>query len=70
MKAKLTGKRCGCPTCGEVFSTESNFERHRVGDYRSGRVCVAPETVGLNLVETATGSVWKMPPREIYAENV
>lgn len=70
LTAKLTGKRCGCPTCGEVFSTESNFERHRVGNYQDGRTCVDPSSVGLNRVETSTGPVWKMPPREEYAEKV
>ena len=68
LTAQLTGKRCGCSVCGQVFSTEANFERHRVGNYQEGRTCADPASVGLNRVHTATGYVWKMPPREEYPE--
>lgn len=62
--ARLTGKRCGCPTCGEIFSTESNFMRHRKGDHGVNRHCVDPESVGLVIAETATGKLWRMPGME------
>jgi hypothetical protein len=29
----LTGNRCQCPTCGEVFNSLSVFDRHRVGSF-------------------------------------
>jgi len=59
--AKLTGKRCQCGGCEEVFSTEANFNRHRKGEYGKDRHCLSPETVGLVLGETASGTIWKMP---------
>lgn len=62
----VTGNKTGCPTCGEVFSTENNFDRHRKGDHGVDRHCVDPSTVGLNKVKLAEGYIWKMPPRDIY----
>ena len=56
---KLIGNRCKCAVCGEVFSTERNFELHRYGDYSEGRTCLLPQTVNLRRVQTNTGSVWK-----------
>lgn len=66
-EAVLTGKRCKCPVCHEVFSTESNFNRHRKGEYGVNRHCINPEDVGLVIVSLSSGTVWKMPPREDYA---
>ena len=56
-----TGKRSQCPTCWEVFSTESNFDRHRKGKHSEHRFCVPPEMVGLQ--KKANGD-WGMPPSE------
>jgi len=60
--AKLTGERCRCPACFEVFSTVSNFDKHRKGVYADGRYCVSPESVGLVIRETASGTFWKGAP--------
>jgi hypothetical protein len=57
----LTGKRCRCPTCGESFSVLSNFDRHRVGEYGVDRKCVEPQTVGLVIKTTSSGTYWSMP---------
>lgn len=57
--AKPTNKRCICPTCNEVFSTLSNFDRHRVGDWDS-KQCVYPEFVGLEIKQGAGGTWWGM----------
>lgn len=59
--AKLTGKRCQCPTCKEVFSTEANFTRHRKGTHGVDRHCVDPVSVGLVLSKAHIGGVWSMP---------
>ena len=59
--AKPTHKRCVCPTCGEVFSTIANFDRHRKGDYETGRVCVDPASVGMEIKVGSGGSWWGMP---------
>lgn len=51
--------RCKCAACGEIFSTESNFDKHRVDINARKRnkpyetVCVDPETVGLAISETS-----------------
>jgi hypothetical protein len=29
---KLTGRRCECTACGDLFNSDSAFDRHRVGD--------------------------------------
>lgn len=63
--ARLTGKRCKCTACGEVFSTEANFDRHRKGK-GDKRYCVDPEDVGLVIKEVSTGSYWCMPSRFVY----
>jgi hypothetical protein len=38
---KLTGNRCQCTACGDVFNSTTAFDRHRVGDYstRVSRQC-------------------------------
>lgn len=61
--AVLTGKRCQCPTCNEVFSTVGNFDRHRVGEHGPNRKCVNPQTVGLEIKATSKGTFWGMPGR-------
>lgn len=30
---KLTGRRCECTSCGDLFNSESAFDRHRVGEF-------------------------------------
>jgi hypothetical protein len=60
--ARLTNKRCMCPTCKEVFSTLSNFDRHRVGTHGE-RVCVAPSSTGMEIKHGSNGTWWGMPGR-------
>lgn len=60
---KLTGNRCKCVVCGEVFSTESNFNKHRVGQYGFDRKCLNPASANLRIVSTSTGTIWKGEPR-------
>ena len=31
---RLTGSRCRCTTCSEVFNSVSVFDRHRVGSWQ------------------------------------
>jgi hypothetical protein len=33
--AKLTGSRCQCSACGELFNSVSVFDRHRVGNWEN-----------------------------------
>lgn len=32
-RPRLTGSRCQCAACGQLFNSTSTFYRHRVGDY-------------------------------------
>ncbi len=56
--------RCQCPTCGVVFSTESNFDRHLIAVRREegfeGDWCQDPATVGL----IGSAGVWHLPGPE------
>lgn len=44
----LTGNRCECPACGELFSRVRAFDRHRggpfadLGKWEGGRRCLTP----------------------------
>ena len=57
--AQLLGNRTKCVNCLEVFSTESNYEAHRDGDYDQGRTCLLPQNISMKIVQTSTGSIWK-----------
>ena len=61
MRRVLTGKQCQCVVCGEVFSTESNFDLQRFGDYPLGRYCLPPESANLVQRQTQNGVVWCQP---------
>lgn len=61
--APLVGKRCQCPTCKEIFSTEANFDKHRKGQHGVDRHCVDPETVGLVIGQVGDKFVWRGPSR-------
>lgn len=66
--AKLTtGNTCLCNSCGEYFSTVSNFDRHRTGPHGK-KVCADPESVGLVIGQRGKNTVWRMPGLE--GENV
>ena len=59
---KLTGKKCQCVVCGEVFSTERNFDAHRRGPYEvGGRYCLDPKDAGLVPRCTKNGTYWVSP---------
>jgi hypothetical protein len=57
--------RCQCPTCGEVFSTEGNFDRHltrgRLAEGFAGEWCQDPAAAGL----VRTGVAWHQPGPEL-----
>jgi hypothetical protein len=59
--AVLTGRRCLCSACGEYFSADSNFDRHRQGDHKILRVCVDPETLGMVIKQSGPSTFWGMP---------
>ena len=51
MSGSIATDRCQCRTCGEVFTTEANFDRHltpgRTADDFDGSWCQPPAAVGL-----------------------
>lgn len=60
MSARLPfgSRRCECPTCGELFSNEAAFDRHRRGAIDDRR-CIAPASTGLVSSTVAGGfTVW------------
>jgi len=64
----LKGNRCQCPACKEYFSTVSNFDRHRK-TIDEKRICVSPESVGLEIKHGAAGTHWGMPGIAISTDS-
>ena len=42
---KLTGNRCQCTACGEYFSSERSFDRHRIGQFGIDRRCMTADAM-------------------------
>lgn len=40
---RLTGRRCACSGCGEIFNSTSVFDRHRIGTAGVNRRCLTVE---------------------------
>jgi hypothetical protein len=36
---RLTGDRCKCSTCGQLFNSTAAFDKHRTGSYSDARRC-------------------------------
>lgn len=54
----IGSQRCRCPACGAIFSTVSNFDRHRAGKM-DARYCRNPAKAGMTEKVTAAGvRVW------------
>lgn len=63
--ALTTEKRAKCSVCGAVFSTDSNFDKHRKGSHSDKtRHCVPPESVGLVLKQVKSGWLYSRPGRK------
>lgn len=61
---RLTGSRCQCCKCGEIFNSTSTFTRHRVGNWESlgaNRRCLNPDQM------TARG--WSRNPEGFWIER-
>jgi hypothetical protein len=56
--ARLTGSRCCCPACAEVFNSVTAFDAHRVGPYRQfWEPPTAPNRRCLSVREMVAGSM-------------
>lgn len=63
----LTGSRCECPECLEVFSSERAFDRHRIGpfagpgEFRNGRRCLTRDEMTQAGWSVAEAGCWLQP---------
>lgn len=68
MSGSIATDRCQCPACGEVFTTEGNFDRHltpgRTADEFDGPWCQSPAAVGLIKY---SGGWWHQPGPDVAA---
>ena len=55
---KLTGKTCQCPTCGEYFSCDAAFCRHRSGQLGKQRCLDSTEMLEIGMWQDNRG-VWR-----------
>lgn len=63
-RPKLTGTRCQCPTCGEIFASPRAFDRHRVGPYGEGkRRCLDVAELRASGWARSVGGHWLTPDR-------
>lgn len=62
MPPKLTGNRCQCTVCGEVFSRERAFDRHRVGEHGVNRRCLTLGEMRARGWKRNKAGVWIMDP--------
>lgn len=64
----LSGNRCACPTCGELFSRQRAFDRHRVGsyakpgEYQHSRRCLTPDEMAARGWQINAAGFWIMEP--------
>lgn len=65
-RPRLTGNRCECPTCGELFSRTRAFDRHRIGAYakpgewKDSRRCLTPEEMTARGWQRNAAGAWVM----------
>lgn len=63
---KLSGSRCQCAACGEYFSRDRAFDRHRVGEYAKpgewahGRHCLTPAEMAARGWQRNAAGFWVM----------
>ena len=57
-------KTCLCPVCHEVFSTPSNFDRHRKDGW-----CLLPSSVGLKTNENGVWVGEVLPGKDLGFRN-
>jgi hypothetical protein len=66
---KLTGGRCQCPACGEYFTSDRTFDRHRVGQFGSDRRCLTvAEMVAAGWATNARGFWTNIAPQPAHID--
>lgn len=70
---KLTGQRNQCPTCGEYFSSNRAFTKHRIGEFADrSRRCRTPDEMRAAGMGINAGGWWmaRVMPAELRAKFV
>lgn len=49
---KLSGELCRCPSCGEYFTGDNGFQRHRIGPIDSRQCLTREQMARIGMVET------------------
>lgn len=66
---KLTGGRCQCTACGECFTSERTFDKHRVGQFGSDRRCLTvAEMVAAGWATNARGFWTNIAPKPAHID--
>jgi len=65
---RLTGNRCACTACGEYFSSERSFDRHRIGQFGTDRRCMSADAMTADGWARNARGFWQTPdPRRAGA---
>jgi hypothetical protein len=65
----LTGNRCECTACGEYFSSERSFDRHRIGQFGIDRRCMTADAMTADGWARNDRGFWLTPdPRRAGAD--
>lgn len=59
---KLTGTRCRCRACGELFASVYAFDRHRRGEYHARYCLTAEQLTAADWMRDARG-FWRTPKK-------
>lgn len=66
---KLTAGRCQCTACGEYFTSERTFDKHRVGQFGSDRRCLTvAEMVAAGWATNARGFWTNVAPQPAHID--
>ena len=63
-RSKLTGSRCLCRACGELFNSVRAFEAHRAGMHPPPRRCLTTKEMRRRGMEINAAGFWITKPRD------
>lgn len=55
---KVSGRRCRCSGCGQLFNSVGSFDGHRTGPYAAGRRCLTTEEMMARGWSRNQGGYW------------
>ena len=68
-RSKLTGSRCLCRACGELFNSVRAFEAHRTGVDLSTRRCITAKEMEHRGMGINAAGFWITKPHAIHRVN-